>query len=514
MTCPWVRKVLLAAAVATVLVLGTSAAHADGDLNHVHHIIIMMQENHSFDNYFGVLGYVPASPYHNAKGRRGCAASDHTCVDGLSCKTPPHGGVLTCHNSNPSNLGGRVHAFHEPRYCTGPDLDHSWIGSHEEGNLKRPNRMLRSSPNNGFVKVNAQTEGGPQVTDHDTMGYYDDTDLPFYYDLAKTFAISDRYFCAVIGQTFPNRAYFLAGTSFGHLTTNEIITPGGYQPSTGTIFDHLDAAGVSWIDYFSDLPYSLMFRTSTGHTKPVASFAADAAAGRLPAVAFVDPSALVDQPINGSQYETDEHPPADVRAGEYFVAQVVTALRNSPSWKDSILFVTYDEHGGYYDHVKPPPASQGRVRGHRVPTPDGIAPGQCADASNPPASEQPGGGVTCSHSQTVDAPGLCPAFTPTGRYPGDCPTFNQLGFRVPLVAISPFSKPHYVSHVVNSHTSFLALIEKRFSLPSLTARDANANDLEDLFDFDSAPSLNASVGTAPLPQQPPAVTPGDPGCPF
>jgi len=101
-----------------VLVLGTSAAHADGDLNHVHHIIIMMQENHSFDNYFGVLGYVPASPYHNAKGRRGCAASDHTCVDGLSCKTPPHGGVLTCHNSNPSNLGGRVHAFHEPRYWT------------------------------------------------------------------------------------------------------------------------------------------------------------------------------------------------------------------------------------------------------------------------------------------------------------------------------------------------------------------------------------------------------------
>jgi phospholipase C len=148
-------------------------------------------------------------------------------------------------------------------------------------------------------------------------------------------------------------------------------------------------------------------------------------------------------------------------------------------------------------------------------TPDGIAPGQCADASSLPASALPGGGASCTHSATMDAPGICDGFTATGPYPANCSNFNQLGFRVPLIAVSPFSKPHYVSHVVNSHTSFLALVEKRFSLPSLTARDANANDFEDMFDFDNSPSLNAPLNVAaPLPQQPPAFSPGDNGCPF
>jgi phospholipase C len=214
--------------------------------------------------------------------------------------------------------------------------------------------------------------------------------------------------------------------------------------------------------------------------------------------------------INGSLYETDEHPPADILAGQYTVAQIITALRNSPSWNDSILFLTYDEHGGYYDHVMPAPANQGGAD-----TPDGIAPGQCADASNLPASAQPGGGVNCNHSATVDAPGLCPEFTPTGPYPASCSTFNQLGFRVPLIAVSPFSKPHYVSHVVNSHTSFLAFLEKRFGLSPMTARDANSNTFEDMFDFDTAPSLAATLDvSAPLPRQPPAFNPGDSGCPF
>jgi len=496
--------------VATAFSLGAPMAWADGNLNNVNHIIILMQENHSYDNYFGVLGYLASSPYHNAKRKRGCDASDNTCVDGLSCKIPAKTGVLTCRNRNTSNFKGNVRSFHQTRFCIGPDLDHSWIGSHEEGNFRRPNSLLRSSPNNGFVRVNAETNGPDQVFNHDTMGYYDDTDLAFYYDIAETFAMSDRYFCDVIGQTFPNRAYFAAGTSFGHLTTSEIITAGGYKPLDGTIYDRLDAAGVSWTDYFGDLPFSLIFATSAGHTKPVAQFAADAAAGTLPAVSFIDSAIGVDQMINGSLYETDEHPPADILAGQYTVAQIITALRNSPSWNDSILLLTYDEHGGYYDHVMPAPANQGGAD-----TPDGIAPGQCADASNLPASAQPGGGRTCTHSATVDAPGLCPEFTPTGPYPASCSTFNQLGFRVPLIAVSPFSKSHYVSHVVNSHTSFLALLEKRFGLSPMTARDANSNTLEDMFDFDTAPSLAATLDVAaPLPRQPPAVTPGDNGCPF
>ena len=99
-----------------------------------------------------------------------------------------------------------------------------------------------------------------------------------------------------------------------------------------------------------------------------------------------------------------------------------------------------------------------------------------------------------------------PTFTPTGPYPADCATFDQLGFRLPFVATSPFAKPHYVSHVVDSHTSLLALIEKRFGLASLAARDAHT--LEDLFDFDNAPSATAAVGTA----SPPVHNEG--GCPF
>jgi phospholipase C len=494
----------LAAVIACALFVSPSAVRADGDLNNVHHFILMMQENHSFDNYLGALPYVPGTPYHGARGHRGCPATDNTCVDGLSCKALPSG-ELRCRNGNTGNLGHRVNAFHDPRYCTGPDLDHSWIGSHMEGNFRRPNNMLKSSRNQGFVRVNAASDPPAQITDHDTMGFYTDVDLPFYYDIAKTFAISDRFFAAVIGQTFPNRAYFGAGTSFGHLTTSEIITAGGYKPINGTIYDRLDAAGITWTDYFSDLPYAMVFAVSSGHTKPVSSFATDAAAGMLPQVSFVDPSAFEDQTINGRMYQTDEHPPNDIRAGEYFVAGIISALRSSPNWTDSVLFLTYDEHGGFYDHVKPPAADQGGAS-----TPDGIAPGQCADASNPPASEQPGGGKNCNHSKTMDAPGLCPDFTPTGPYPPTCATFNQLGFRLPLIAVSPFAKPHYVSHTVGSHTSFLAMLEKRFSLPPLGARDANATDLEDLFDFDTSPSASSPVGTAPLPR----AADADPNCPF
>src|SRR5262249_24827061 len=298
-----------------------------------------------------------------------------------------------------------------------------------------------------------------------------------------------------------------AGTSFGHLTTGEIFPPpGGYKPITGTIYDRLDAAHVSWTDYFAFLPYSGIFQASlSAHQQPIAHFAADAAAGTLPALPFVHTALSATEHLNGSLYETDEHPPADIRAGEYVVSQLITALRNSPSWNDSIIFLTYDEHGGSYDHVKPPAAAQGGAR-----TPDGISPGQCADAASPPASEQVGGGGQCDDSKTDDAPGLCSDFSPTGAFPESCASFEQLGFRVPLVAVSPFSKPNYVSHVVNSHSSFLALIEKRFALQPLTARDTNANDFEDMFDFDNSPSLNAALNVAaPLPQQP-----GDNGCPF
>src|SRR5262249_25600372 len=148
-----------------------------------------------------------------------------------------------------------------------------------------------------------------------------------------------------------------------------------------------------------------------------------------------------------------------------FVAQVVDAVRQSPNWGDSIIFITYDEHGGFYDHVAPPAAPQGGAR-----TPDGIEPGQCADASNPSTSEQPGGGLNCTESQRIEAR-FCRGFSASEPFPARCATFNQLGVRVPLIAVSPFAKPHYVSHRVSDHTSFLALIERRFLRSSPDAED-------------------------------------------
>jgi phospholipase C len=500
------------AALFALLVASWGSVYADGNLHNLNHIIVVMQENHSFDNYLGALPYAAGTPYHAGNGA--CRSNDNTCVDGLRC-TRNLAGNYTCTNSNLEDDGSpAAFAFHDPRYCTGPDLQHNWPGSHMEANFNNPAGALNFSPNDGFVRVNdAQeqhdTDTGESPTDDDTMGFYNETDLPFYYALAESFAIDDRYFCSVVGPTFPNRAYELAATSFGHLTTAEIFPPPqGYKPITGTIFDLLDQFGVAWVNYFSDLPTSFIFRFPNPRVKSISDFLSDAAAGTLPPVSFVDPSFMPDQIINGLTFETDEHPPNDIRAGQYFVSQIVNAVRNGPNWKDSIVFITYDEHGGFFDHVAPPAAPQGGAL-----NPDGINPGQCEDLSNPPASQQPGGGAQCTISAS-DAAAICPGFTATGPYPANCANFNQLGFRVPFIAVSPFSKPHYVSHTIGDHTSLLALIEKRFisldnnlpKRPHLTARDLNASTLLDMFDFNVAPSMNTSVPTAPLP------TASDPGC--
>jgi phospholipase C len=231
------------------------------------------------------------------------------------------------------------------------------------------------------------------------------------------------------------------------------------------------------------------------------SFFDDAAAGRLPSVAFVDPAFGI---FPDGPAENDEHPGSDIRIGQNHVAQIVNAIRNSPNWKNSIIFITYDEHGGFYDHVGPPAAPQGGAL-----NPDGISPGQCADASNPPASAEPGEGLNCILNAGEES-SFCPGFTPTSAFPESCANFDQLGMRVPLIAVSPFSKPRYVSHTVGDHTSILALIEKRFfgDGSHLTARDANASTLEDMFDFTNAPSANTTVSPSLAPAPGTTLLPG------
>ena len=156
-------------------------------------------------------------------------------------------------------------AFHDSRRCVLPDLDHSWLFTHFELNFLNPNKSLQGR-NDGFVRVNRLTEG---QTENQTMNFYNQNEIPFYYDLAQKFAISDRYFASVPGPTFPNRSYLLAATSFGHLTTNDTFPPpGGYKPITGTILDLLDANNVSWADYFQDAPQSATFRVFTPPSGP------------------------------------------------------------------------------------------------------------------------------------------------------------------------------------------------------------------------------------------------------
>jgi phospholipase C len=482
-------------------------------IHRVKHVIIVMQENHSFDNYFGALAYAPGSPYHGPDrgdgdgdggrdDRGGCRADDHRCVDGLSCRVD-RAGAFHCANANLDDDGSTVHAFHDANRCAAPDLDHGWTSTHREVNFDQPNATRRRAPMNGFVRVNDETEqlddGVESPTDDDTMGFYDQDELPFYYDLAQSFAISDRFFCSVLGPTFPNRSYLMAATSFGHLTTNDDFPPpGGYKPITGTIFDLLEANHVSWADYFQDVPQGGSFRdfsltSADPHFLPLPVFLGQVAgapgAGELPAVSFVDPNFG----LFGITSENDEHPPSDIQRGQLFVSRVVNAVRNGPRWQDSVIFIVYDEHGGAYDHVQPA----------RGVAPDPIAPGQCADLSNPPASLAPGGGAECHDNllgggtSVEDAISLCPAFAadPTGPFPAQCAGFDQLGVRVPFLAISPFAKRHYVSHNVADHTSILAFVETAFLTghQHLTERDGHADNLLDLFDFEHAPSLTTRL---------------------
>lgn len=467
------------------------------DLSRVNHIIIVMQENHSFDNYFGVLAYAPGSPYRN--GNAACPASDHRCVDGLKCSIA--GGILQCTNTNADQNGGMVAAFKASTRCL-PDLDHSWVGTHREINFENPNQALEHPLNNGFVQQNdimSQVDVRETITDDQAMSFYGWDDLPFYYELAEKFAISDRQFSSVLGPTMPNRSYLLAATSFG-LTANEFTALGGYKPITGTIFDLLNAHDVSWADYFEDGPQDAVFQLpDTAHNLPLARFFEQASGvGALPQVAWIDPAFSTSSTL----FEDDEHPPSDVQRGQSHVSDIVNAVHNGPHWADSIIFITYDEHGGFYDHVHPPQARQGGER-----TPDGIFPGQCRPSTAPLLGTM-GAGATesCSNSQSqAAAQALCPmSNSSSGSFPAECAAFDQLGVRVPLIAVSPFSKPSYVSHVVGDHASLLALIEKRFlgsvTTPHMTKRDAYANDLEDLFDFKNSPSLKTSIGSAHWPQ--------------
>jgi phospholipase C len=359
----------------------------------IEHIVVLMMENHSYDNHLGMLRRAGADGF--TLGANGKPTASNRYAD------------------------GRVqHAFRMPNTCQ--QYSHpsqTWTDSHTQWD---------GGKNDGFVRSGS----GPVA-----MGYWDGPQLPFYYSMASVFPVADRYFCSVLAQTFPNRRYLMAGTSLGLVDDNPLSLFN--YPANGTIFDRLHAAGVTWMDYYSDLsptPSIALFPELLvrypSHLATTSAFFAAAATGTLPGFSLVEPNYGV----------SSEEDPQNITLGEQFAAKVINAVMSGPAWSKTLLIWTFDEHGGYYDHVPPPAAI----------APDDI----------PPST----GG--------------------TPAYNG----FAQYGFRVPCAVISPWARPHYVSHQVFDHTSILALVEAKWNLAALTRRDANANNMLDLLDL-SAPAF-------------------------
>jgi phospholipase C len=368
----------------------------------IEHIVVLMMENHSYDNKLGML-------------RRPGADGFRLGRDGLPL------------NTNPYANGDIQHAFRMPTTC---QLDgqpsQEWQASHVQFDNGR---------NDGFV-ISAS---GPVA-----MGYWERADQPFYYSMASVFPIADRYFSPILGQTYPNRRYLISATSLGMVDDTEPALTD--YPPNGTIFDKVAAAGLTWRDYETAFPptvalYPELYLKNATNVVPITQFYTDAANGTLPSLSLVEPN-------YGTQSEED---PQNIAVGEQFAAGIINAVMSGPAWDKTLLIWTYDEHGGYYDHVPPP----------RALAPDDIPP-------DVPAGES--------------------------AYNG----FAQYGFRVPTAVISPWARPHYVSHRVFDHTSICALVEAKWNLPAMTYRDANAANMLDMLDLRRPAFLHPPALTQPL----------------
>jgi phospholipase C len=422
--------------------------------NSVNHIIILAQENRSFDHYFGhLMQYWQKNGYPQATNG---TTLDGTPDNASNVGDPPPGG----------GPAPTITAFALNTMCV-ENPSPSWNESHVDFN--KHDSLSTVYLGDGF----AQTAGheGPikDVIGARAMGYYTGDNLNYYYFMASNFATSDRWFSPALSRTQINRQYMLSGTSQGHAYP---ITPGNPQLTAKTIMQTLDENHVTWKDYVHPLQgtspcttaqcllgqsYMSQFNYSSTILKnepqnvvPVDQFLADANNGALPQVVFIEPS---------SAEGLDEHPAdsatgaINIQQGAKFVSSLINGLMKSQSWKDSIFILTWDEGGGFYDHVSPQP----------MPSPDGIAPN---DLRTNPLD------ICLNSDGSINSSPTC--------------NFQFTGYRLPLVVISPFTKKNFVSHTVADYTAILKLIETRFHLPALTARDQAQMDMTEFFDFNVA----------------------------
>jgi phospholipase C len=353
---------------------GCGSSADDGPTGITTYVYLMM-ENRSYDHFFGARSML--------EGKAG---------DGLKPTM-----------TNPNMAGAAIAPWAPTRLqLCDPDPPHGWDASHAQWN---------NGANDGFVTEHQREHGAAAI---DPMQYLTRNEIPVSWALADKYAVADRWFCSVMGPTWPNRYYWLTGTSNG--INNNKPVPGG--PAWPSIFHRLDAKGVDWRCYFSNVAFASMIQgvDSNRFKRFPNEYLEDAKAGTLPPVVYIEPAFG----------DNDDHPPAHPINGQALIATVYKGLAASPQWKNSLMVVTYDEHGGFFDHVSPP--------------------------------------------KTVDdhaAQG-----------------FDQMGFRVPTLVAGPYVKESYVSSVVYDHCSALRELEVAFGLEPLTQRTAAAHDLSDFLDAD------------------------------
>ena len=438
-------------------------------LPQIKHIVVLMMENHSYDNYFGMLtGRGEGFPL----GQDGQPAA-----------------------VNPDAAGNPVSCYHMLSTGQLPDVPcQSWHASQLQWNAGKMD---------GFVtSIQAVLPGENPAAG---MGYWSEQDLPFYYGLARTFPLADHWFSSCLGPTFPNRRFLIAGTANG--LVDDLPFHLLDYPQAGTIFDMLTRHGISWgnyhpvpgdksrvrrlahhrrrmarrrltalgqglrsvtrgiqkdIQFTADL-FPLGIAQHLLHVHGMDRFFADADHGMLPAFSIVDPSFD----------ECSEENPQDIQKGESFAAEVINRVMHGKGWPDTLLIWTYDEHGGYYDHVPPPPA---------------VAPD---DVEGQSLAVRPSW-LRIAHKM------LFPRHVRDAENPDGAPMrYDRYGIRVPAVLVSPYARPDCVLSDVFDHTSVLKLVEEKWNLPALTRRDAAAMSPIGALDLTAPPAF---LKPPPLPE--------------
>lgn len=379
-------------------------------LPQIQHVIVVMLENRSFDNMCGWL-YRDSSPKHFLPSSKP-APPYQGLHDNLF--NPVHEGYFNTRSGDtyPPFYGAAATNMPNPDPEEGfDDVNYQLFGP--EVPSKNP-----KWPNLGFV-INYAKVTGTNIP-VEIMAQFKPEQVPVISSLARNFAICDEWFSSVPSDTWPNRSFFHSGTSNGHVINGAIPNP--LEWDVRTIFNVLEDVGVSWKVYsdgglipsltFSMSPQLWPFAATRFHDFD--DFESDCKRGTLPQYSFIEPS-FVNQP-------NDEHPPHDVVAGEHFLWNIWQAVSQSPSWPQTLLLITYDEHGGTYDHVMPPWGAT------------------CPDEKSNPGEE---------------------GFT-----------FNRFGVRVPMAAVSPWIEAGTVfrsdspSGVPYGHTSMLATLRDWLEIPS------------------------------------------------